>query len=179
MIKITKYAVVFGLIVALTGVAGVSGWAEPANPYESALVGIAVPFTNQLTALVTDNPDGSYHYEYTLVFENAAFFGQPLTSFSVGNITGVPFWNQWCDFDFTPASSLDSVYWYVNVPQGNTVHFSYDSAAEFMLVDVTMNAGLPADGQTLGMKPIPEPGALATLAFGLLGIGWTNIRRRR
>lgn len=179
MIKITKYAVVFGLILALTGAAGVTGWAEPANPYVSALVGIAVPYTNQLTATVTDNLDGSYHYEYTLVFENAAIPGQPLTSFSVENRSGVPYWNQWCDFDFTVAPSLDSVYWYVNVSQGNTVHFSYDSAAEFMLVDVTMNAGLPADGRTLGMKPIPEPGALATLAFGLFGIGWTNIRRRR
>ncbi len=177
MSKHTKYTVVFGLVLVLTCLTIAAVWAVPANPYVSNLICLNRPYSNQLTAMVTGNLDGTYHYLYTLVFAQTAFPGQNLTSFSVSNFNHMPFTNQWCDYSFTAAVSAESIYWYINVPVGKTINFSYDSPAFYDLADVTMDAGLPADGITLGM--IPEPGSLAVVAFGLLGAGWLNIRRRR
>lgn len=175
----TQYALAFALALALTVAAVGAAWALPANPYTSGIHCAFWPYTNQLTAEVTQNPNGSYHYAYTLVFSESALFDEPLTDFSVGNLGRFAYTNPGCDYAFVMADSQDSVYWniaYGVVPVGNTVHFWYDSAYSYGLVGVTISGGLPSDGTTLGM--VPEPCSLLSIAFGLGGILCTRLRRR-
>jgi len=173
----TRYALAFGLVLALAvGIVG-AGWALD-NPYVSDVKRTSSqPYTNQLTALVTRNEDGSYHYLYTLVYSHSALSGK-LSSFSIGNLSNLAFTNQACSqTSLKPATSATSVLWNSGtVATGNTVTFSYDSWFSYGLVDVTLSGGLPSNGLTLGM--VPEPCSLLTVAFGLGGILWTRLRRR-
>ena len=173
----SRLALVFGLILILAGLAVGTAWAVPDNPYVSDLkLTIIRPYSNQLTATVTTNPNGTYHYAYELIFAAATVPGQALTSFSVSNTWNLPFTNQWCDHDFTAAVSSDSIYWYLEVPLGSTVNFSYDSPMPYGVVEAVMQAGLPADGLTLGM--VPEPSTVASLVLGLCGTMWVGFKRR-
>lgn len=178
MSRQSKLALVFGLILVLASITIAQAWAVTDNPYISNLFRTGSrPYSNQLTATVTTNLDGTYHYAYELIYDSAAFAGQLLTSFSVANDYDMPFTNQWCDYDFTAAQSDNSIYWYVNLPLGTTVNFSYDSPAFYDVVNSAMLAGLPAGGLTLGM--VPEPGTVAALLFGLCGAMWAGIKRKR
>lgn len=174
-----QYALLFALVLTLTTSLVGAGWAVN-NPYVSTISCPDWPYSNQLTALVTTNGDGSYHYEYTLEFLETAL-DEPLVDFSVGNPDNLPFRNPGCTYSFTMATnSTDSVYWYVDYGAalaGQTVKFWFDSDYTYCVQDVTVWAGLPSNGFTLGMVA-PEPGTFAAMAVGLLGLV-PMLRRRR
>jgi len=175
----TQYAITFGLVFALTVAAVGAVLALPPNPYSSAVYCSAWPYTDQLTATVTRNLDGTYHYQYDLSFSGSAF-SEPLTGFRVGNVYNLPYTNPGCSKSFTIAPSVTSVYWYLHygdVQPGTQVSFWFDSVYSYTEVDVTIDAGLPANGKTLGM--IPEPCSMCALVFGLGGIALARLRRRR
>ena len=122
----TQHALAFALVLALTaGVVGI-GWAAP-TPYTYTSE-IKSTYSNWLTALVTRNTDGSYHYEYTLQYLHA-WNNQKLTVFSIGNLTNKAFTNRQCsDPRIALGTSTNSVLWNTGtVPLATTVIFSYDS----------------------------------------------------
>lgn len=170
------YALAFALTVALTVAVVGAGLALP-NPYQSTVTCTTpgLGYSNQLTAAVTTNLDGSYHYEYTLVYA-ACSLGGTLSNFSVGNLQNLAFTNQGSDYmSLKPGPSTNSVLWNSGtVSTGHTVKFWYDSVYSYGLVRVTLSGGLPSDGMTLGM--VPEPCSLVAMAFGLGGVLW---RRRK
>jgi hypothetical protein len=173
----TRYALAFGLVLVLTvGIVG-AGWALDNTSVSDVKRTSSQPYTNQLTALVTRNGDGSYHYLYTLVYSHSALSGK-LVTFSIGNLGNLAFTNQTCSqTSLKSAASTTSVLWGSGtVTTGNTVTFSYDSRFSYGLVDATVSGGLPSNGQTLGM--VPEPCSLLAVAFGLGGVLWTRLRRR-
>lgn len=176
----SQYAFLFALILVLTAAAAGTGWAVD-NPYISTVYCAEWPYQNQLTAVVTDNLDGTYHYEYTLEFLQTSF-ELPLTDFSIGNPDGLAYTNP--GFTYANAFSMgdhaDSVYWYIDwdaVTVGQTVKFWFDSVYSYTERDVTVVAGLNSVGTTLGMV-IPEPAGFAALALGLIGV-LPIVRRRR
>lgn len=167
----TNYALIFILVLALTaGVVG-AGWGFT-NPY------VTMSGLNQLTATVTINPDNTYHYVYSLVFSTNS--GQ-LKQFSIGNLKNLPYTNRACSEAALPiGSSSNSVLWAspTTITTAKTVVFSYDSIYSYGEVNVTINTGgMPSTIKTLGM--VPEPSSLLAVAFGVSGVLWTRLRRRR
>ncbi|MEN6358073.1 MAG: PEP-CTERM sorting domain-containing protein [Armatimonadota bacterium] len=172
----------FALICALVVVTGVVAWAFPENPYQSvvslSMGDMFTDYSNNLTAKVTVNPNGSYHYEYTLSYQCSAYLdSEALTEFSVGNMDKLAFTNQGSNHAFTNSASNNSVLW-VNgsVGTGNTVKFWYDSIYTYKVVDVTLSGGLPSSGNTLGMV-IPEPNSIIALLTALGGFAFVLKRR--
>lgn len=173
----TRYALAIVLALALTaGLVG-AGWATPPNPYTSTISGPG--FANQLTATVTNNADGSYHYLYTFVFVRGLQPTSKLSAFSVGNPTGGHFFNWGCSQPsmILNQASTDSVLWQQgSVSPNTTVTFWYDSFSTYGLVNVTATAAIATGAKTLGM--VPEPAGLAAIAVGIIGL-LPTIRRRR
>lgn len=177
MRKQTQYIMAFALVAALILTTGGIGWALTANPYTSTLNCPVWPYSDQLTATVTTNQNGSFHYLYTLNFAQST--GESLTSFSVGNMQNSAYTDPGSSVAFSMINSQDSVYWHINAPVGSTVSFWYDSIYSYKLVNVTADGGLPATGQTLGMDATtPEPSSLFPVVMGLGGLVWTARRRR-
>ncbi|MCE5323839.1 PEP-CTERM sorting domain-containing protein [bacterium] len=173
----------FALIIcALVIVSGAVGIAQPQNPYQSvvslSLGDSFIDYSNNLTAQVTTNIDGSYHYEYTLDFQQSTYMsGEALTEFSVANRDNLAFTNQGSDHVFSNAVSSNSVLWVNgNVGVGNTVKFWYDSFYSYKVVEVTLSGGLPSSGDTLGMV-IPEPSSIIALLTALGGFAFLRKRR--
>lgn len=178
----TQYALACAVVLALIAGAAGTALAQPANPYVSQIKSDlpGVNFTNTLTATVTQNLNGSYHYAYKLDFVQSPFDG-PLTDFSVGNPNHLAFSNPYCSDprSYDPFDgSGESLYWYISDDAwpGTTVWFSFDSPYSYGLVNVAAGADyFPASGKTLGM--VPEPGSVTVILLGL-GAMWARRKRR-
>ena len=174
MMKI-QYALIISLILALWVASGaVLAQSGPLLATSAGAVSSSIPdqsYTNELTAQVYQNSDGSYLYQYTLVFAQSALNNAPLTVFSVADVPYLAFTDQSCsDPSFTSTITSSSVEWTGgSVPIGNTVVFSYDSAYSWQQVNVSLAGGLPSTGTTLGMA-IPEPASLLVLLTGAAGL---------
>lgn len=189
MIRSLKVVLGIGLAAALAAMAATSCIAiPPPNPWGTVVTSLDWPYSNNLTALVTPASGGWFHYEYTLDFFDSAFF-EPLTVFSVGNMSNMEFRDADNNVGFENPiwngsdPSANSVRWEVDqqflpfVPTGQTVWFEYYSRYTYTEVSVTLAGGLPSEGSTLGM--VPDPSSLAVLGVGLAGIGAIGLRRLR
>lgn len=178
-----KFALMSALVVILSIAVISSVLASPQNPYTSVvglnLGDMITDYTNSLTAEVTVNQNGTYHYEYTLSYLQSAYLnGEKLTEFSVGNRYNLAFTNQGSDHTFTNGASTNSVLWISgNVGVGQTVKFWYDSIYSYKEVDVTLSGGLPSTGTTLGMVT-PEPSSLIVILTAIGAFGYTIKRRK-
>lgn len=180
----TEYALAFALVLALTASVVGAGWAfDLDTPYTSTITYPGMggshigTYSNQLTATVSRNPNGSYHYLYSLAFVHT-YGTNRLSAFSVGRMAYQAFANQDCnETSLIVAASNNSVLWNSgSVLLGHTVTVSYDSFWSYGEVDVTATAGMPSGGKTVGM--VPEPSSLLAVAFGLGGVLWTSLKRK-
>lgn len=177
-----RYVLVFMLVVILVGGIAGTGWTLP-NPYVSWVTcdTPGLEYTNRLTATVTQNLDGTYHFQYVLEFLEDPF-GTGLSDFSIGNLDYLPVTNPYCSHprsDDWFDNTTESIYWYTSdVATGTNVTFSFDTVYSYTMTNVTVGAsGFPSGGDTLGMR-IPEPASTAVVIMGL-GAVWAKIRRRR
>jgi len=137
-------------------------------------------YTNDLTAQIFQNSDGSYHYLYTLIYAESFMGSSALSDFSVGNLDNLAFTSQGSDYSFYNSPSNNSVLWVDgNVPMSTTVHFWYDSFFPWTKVDISSGGGLDTNtGKTFGMT-IPEPASIGFLVLGAGGLLWKRLRLKR
>lgn len=179
---VLRSLLVCAIVLLVLGALG-AAWATPTNPYTSVLSGDLGSF--ELVALVTQN-GAMYHYEYTFTFSGAT---RPLTSFSVGNVSNLPFYDAGNDqtayFSTNPVHvagdpNQNSVLWNASAPMPapKVIKFWFDSPVTYDLVmGSATGGGRIATGDTIGL--VPEPASLMMLAACVSGLGASLARRNR